>query len=786
MKKLALFLALVMALTSLGLSAFAEEAETAARVTEYILIPAEGEQAELGYVEGTAILEVDGLKFKDMNDNGTLDVYEDWRVDTEERITDLLSQMTTEEKAYTLFQADMPTTLGASEEDGLETIWNYVVNYGTTHSLNNNWSGTPDEMTELHNGVQAIGESTRLGIPVTVTSDRQYNVWAGYTDTAHDAFATANNVELAYELWKHNAQEVNAVGIHVVLQPYGVEIGAWNGENPEYIAKMISAEVSAIYSEDVYACVKHFITRGGDASFSGAKSVAENLDNYLYCWQAAIDAGAQWIMTNGTGVGNLTVDYDPESMSLLRDTLGYDGVVITDWGAINTGANGITEDGVDLSQLSLVERYARMIGNGVDQVGINLLTLVEEEAAGNRYWIPGMVDAIEQGLLSAERVDEACRRLMRTKFNLGLFENPYNDSQAALAISASEEYIAEPWEITNIEELSAARNQDVVEMERQLQAESAVLVKNDGVLPLGSGAKVYIDNTNGTAIAEYKEKIGQYGAVVETMEEADVIVADLTQLNDAAELIVEDAKASGKPLLIVTNCVDPDAWVMENGDAVLFMNFNRTPDHGKAIDGLVLTTEPTVYAELLFGVREPSGMIVKEIARDADMDTNQWQDLANDMGVSTDVRMILEAVMLTSEDKSTPNNYSDALIPYEFSMRYNQPGEFSYTTFVVPSYTYDEQYENAVIPGLIFTRTVTANVEQKSGEPFTVYCLVWNNGGDDVTTVEVKDGDTVIAEKLMAVHGGSWRVVKLDVTLTGAGDHTLSIGGLSQIIPVAE
>ena len=73
-------------------------------VTEYVVIPADGAQKELAYVPAnTAILEVDGLKFKDMNDNGQLDNYEDWRLDTEDRITDLLGQMTYVEKAMLLY-----------------------------------------------------------------------------------------------------------------------------------------------------------------------------------------------------------------------------------------------------------------------------------------------------------------------------------------------------------------------------------------------------------------------------------------------------------------------------------------------------------------------------------------------------------------------------------------------------------------------------------------------------------------------------------------------------------
>ncbi|MCF0229226.1 MAG: hypothetical protein HUJ76_05975, partial [Parasporobacterium sp.] len=153
-------------------------------------------------------------------------------------------------------------------------------------------------------------------------------------------------------------------------------------------------------------------------------------------------------------------------------------------------------------------------------------------------------------------------------------------------------------------------------------------------------------------------------------------------------------------------------------------------------------------------------------------------------GVSMDVRMILEAIMLSSEDRSTPNNYSDALIPYEFSMRYGCPGEFRYTTLIVPSETIEESFEMPGVAGLMLTRSITQNVVQKSGEPFTVYCIVWNDGGDDVTTVQVKDGEKVVYEKIMAVEDGSWRIAKMDVILDGTGEHCISVGDMTEAITV--
>ena len=67
-----------------------------------------------------------------------------------------------------------------------------------------------------------------------------------------------------------------------------------------------------------------------------------------------------------------------------------------------------------------------------------------------------------------------------------------------------------------------------------------------------------------------------------------------------------------------------------------------------------------------------------------------------------------------------------------------------------------------------------------------VYCLLRNNGADDLTYVQVKDGDEVVAEKLYTVCGGSWRVVEIPVTIATPGAHTITVGTQSGTITIAE
>lgn len=798
MRKLSLLLAVVMLFSLVSIPSLAEETV---------------QQAE---VKATSkpIIEVDGLQFKDLNNNGKLDVYEDWRADIEDRITDLYSQMTIEEKTalfYHICTCGDPTGVDFSDSrylyekncpfdvpkegeevsgpmtSGSYSMYYFINDLGITHFLDNS-NGTPAQQISYHNAIQELGEATRLGIPITLSSDREYNGWGGMIDTPHDALGTANDVELAQKLWTIYSVETRNVGYHVLLHPYGMELGSWNGENPAYTGEMSKAEIEAIQVEGgAYACAKHFIARGGDSSFSNARSDAQTVDNWMTSWKKALEANPKWLMTNGysTGLSNTVhVDYDAETMNYLRNTLGYEGVILSDWGAQGAdNSSGTTADGVVLDDLTIPERYAYAINLGLDQIG-SPGTAYNEANPGFSSDRGAVQAAYEQGLITEERLEQTCRRVLRTKFELGLFENPYSDADAALAYSASAEYIAQAWDITDLTTLNAARNAETVELERKLEAESAVLVKNDGdLLPLSKDAKIYFDST---AAAETKAAIiaalGEYASVADSMTDADVVIADCTSYNDASEMIVEDAKDAGKKLVIVSNCVDPTTWAMENGDAVLFMNFSRPADHGTGAGGFITTTEPDVYAELLYGVREPSGMIVKEIARDSVSDEAQWKDLAGDQGADPYVRMMLLATMKTSADNETPRNWGDPLLCYQYGMRYGQSADIVYDTLALPRVTKEIVSEDNGST----TTSYQSVIETKAGEPFNMYMLVWNNGADGVVNVQVKDGENVIAEKIMAVNGGDWRVVQMELTIDTAGEHVITVGNLSKTINIAE
>ena len=295
---------------------------------------------------------------------------------------------------------------------------------------------------------------------------------------------------------------MRAVGIHVTFEPYANEIGAQYGENPEYIASIVHEEIRGLEENGLASCTKHWIGRGGDSAFGKARSVAQNFDNWMVGWTAALSAGSEWVMTNcgGTGISNtVDVKWDKATMSYLRDTLGFNGVVVSDWWALGGGPSnpgrmsGITSEGVDLGQQTIGWLYNEALANGTDMFGSGsmLRDYSNWESSPSSNDPQAIIDGLASGEVEKANVDQAATRILRFKFNKGLFENPYCDVDAAVDLCASTEWAANPTPITNDEELRAARTPYEVELTERLQAESAVLVKNDNnLLPLSKDVKV--------------------------------------------------------------------------------------------------------------------------------------------------------------------------------------------------------------------------------------------------------------------------------------------------------
>lgn len=134
------------------------------------------------------------------------------------------------------------------------------------------------------------------------------------------------------------------------------------------------------------------------------------------------------------------------------------------------------------------------------------------------------------------------------------------------------------------------------------------------------------------------------------------------------------------------------------------------------------------------------------------------------------------------KNHAAPINYGDPLVTYQFGMSYGENPDFQYTCLILP--IVQEVREEEGSSGSI--NTVVYNTETaKAGEPFTVYALLRNNGADGFTITQARANGEVVAEKIMTVEGGSWRVLQMDLTLE-AGEYTIEIGDQVGHITITE
>lgn len=488
-------------------------------------------------------LRVDGFAFRDLNKNGKLDPYEDRRNPTPVRVENLLGQMTLEEKAGTLFHTFVwPGKNGemAGPLQPMNLLPVEVALFEKKMTFFNLFElGSAVDAARWHNAVQRLAERTRLGIPVTFSSDprhsaviqksvfafamREFSQWPEPI-----GFAAIGDSALVQEFGRIAAQDYRAIGIQVALHPMAdvateprwARISGTFGEDATLAAKLTAAYVrgfqgDSISPTSVATVTKHFAgggpqDDGWDPHFRYGKDQVypgHNLAYHLIPFRAAIAAGTALIMPYyGVPVGltkeDVGFNFNRAMISgLLRDSLGFRGIVLSDWGLLTpttlVGIDierflpyaGVKDYGVE--RLTPPERARKALDAGVDQFG------------GEMY--PDYVLRLvrEKGIPEA-RLDESVRRLLTLKFALGQFDNPYVDVDAVAKRVGTPE---------------ARRLGD------ETQRRSQVLLTNretngTSILPLKAGTRIYIQHLDAAVAAKY-------GTVVKRPEEADVAILNL-------------------------------------------------------------------------------------------------------------------------------------------------------------------------------------------------------------------------------------------------------------------
>lgn len=461
-----------------------------------------------------------GITFRDLNKNGKLDVYEDPRQPVEARVEDLLRQMTLEEKAGMMFINGSVINEDGSIEPNSSTpgfgraAYDMILQKKMTHF--NLWQIPRAQVVAMwHNLIQRLAEQTRLGIPVTIASDPRNhftnNIFAMQaTDFSQWCetlgFAAIGDAELVEQFADIARREYLAVGIRVALhpqidlatEPRWPRISGTLGENAEMTARLVRAYIKGFQGDHLgrhsVACMtKHFPgggpqNEGLDPHFEFQKGQiypGKNFTYHLIPFEAAFDANTAAIMPYyGVPVDqtdeNVAMSFNKAIITgLLREKYHYDGVVCTDWGLITDGnMQGVIwpARAWGVEHLSGPERVLKAINAGVDQFG--------GESCPEH-----IVELVKSGRLDEARVDQSVRRLLRLKFQLGLFDQPFIDESKV------------PEVLGKAETMTAGANS---------QKRSMTLLKNDGgILPFQGRPKVFIKNIDPEVASRYVDVVGK-------------------------------------------------------------------------------------------------------------------------------------------------------------------------------------------------------------------------------------------------------------------------------------
>ncbi len=489
--------------------------------------------------ESKCLVTINGYTFRDLNKNSKLDVYEDSRQPVEARVTDLLKQMNLEEKAGMMFingtviNADgtiekKPGAMGPAA--ALPSAEELITKKKMNHF---NYWAVPKvkELATGYNAIQKTAEATRLGIPVTIASDprsafsntifsmaaSEFSLWCEPL-----GFGAIGDEKLTKEFADIARQEYVAVGIREALhpqvdlatEPRWPRIAGTFGEDAQLTARMAKAYIEGFQgikldSNSVACMTKHFPgggpqNQGLDPHFPFQKGQIYPGNNFAYHlipFEAAIAAHTAAIMPyygvpmNQTKE-NVGFSYNKAIVTdLLRKKYHYDGVVCTDWGLVTDTHMGNVvwpARAWGVEHLSTEERVQKLIDAGVDQLGGESIPEV-------------IVKLVNDKKITEQRINESVRRLLRQKFELGLFDNPYIDVDNAVQTVGKPEF-KKAGEASQRRAITLLKNSNS---------------SNKKTLPLTQGTlKIYVRNID-TKVA------AQYGQIVDKPGEADIAIIRL-------------------------------------------------------------------------------------------------------------------------------------------------------------------------------------------------------------------------------------------------------------------
>ncbi|WP_066460763.1 glycoside hydrolase family 3 protein [Sanguibacter suarezii] len=461
--------------------------------------------------------------------------YLDPTLPVDERVEDLLARMDLADKIGQMTQAERGSI--TTETVTALRLGSVLSGGGSAPDPN-----TPQAWADMYDDFQAAAAQTPLGIPILYGIDAVHgnNTLTGATVFPHNiGLGATRDPALVEKIGQATAEEVAATGADWTFSPclcvarddrWGRTYESF-GEDPALVTSMtpiITGYQGATLGgspSSILATAKHFVADGGtsggvdqgDAVLTDAELRAIHLPPYL----AAIEADVASIMVTFSSVNGEKAHGSTALLTdLLKDELGFDGFVVSDW-------NGI--DQIDAYAGFTHQEVVQAINAGIDMV----MVPTEYDA-----FITHLTTAVEDGEVEMSRIDDANRRILTKKFELGLFEAPLADRTLAETVG-SDEHRA---------------------LAREAVAKSQVVLTNDGVLPISTASRVLVTGSGADDLGNQAGgwTITWQGASGDTIEGTTVLEAAEAAFAaaDAGGTVVSERRLSDETLAEVAGQVD--------------------------------------------------------------------------------------------------------------------------------------------------------------------------------------------------------------------------------------
>jgi len=384
-------------------------------------------------------------------------------------INKLLQEMTLEEKlsqlrSYWIYELQTSAIL---DEKKIES--KLINGIGQISRIGGASAYTPREAARIANHIQSfLKEKTRLGIPAIVHEECCVGLMAPLSSVFPEIIGLASTFqpELAYKMTSEIRKQVMAIGsrqglapvLDVARDPRWGRVEETFGEDPILVSQFGLEYIKGLQSDDiqngVIATGKHFV--GHSFSLGGLNCGPVHLgwreiwDVYLAPFQAAIrDAGLASMMNAYPEIDGEVVAASKQILTdLLREKLGFDGLVVSDYEAI-----------------MMIHNYHNKAESPKEAAIMALTAGIDVELPTVACYGDPLLEALNQGELSIDIIDQSVTRHLQKKFELGLFDNPF----------VKEETVMDVFDTPNQRELAL-----------EIATKSMVLLKNDGVLPIKS------------------------------------------------------------------------------------------------------------------------------------------------------------------------------------------------------------------------------------------------------------------------------------------------------------